>query len=328
MANGAAGNLGNTLGTSGLRHGLLLINSQSRRGAAALGDAIAQLEAQGLELTFRSTRHPKDLPAIIERHQDKVDCVVIGGGDGTLNAALPGLLKTQLPLGILPLGTANDLARTLGLPTDLSAACDVIAQGHLHRIDIGLANQHPFFNVASLGLSVDITQRLTRDAKKQWGVLAYLWAAMQTMLNSRPFHATIETDAKKIPVNTVQIAVGNGRFYGGGMAIAWDATIDDGRLDLYSLEAHHWWDMINILPAVYRGQLGQVSNARTLESQAFRVTTERPQPINTDGEISTTTPVLFEIKRRAIAVFTPETLDASGLTAKAEAWNPFDASVL
>ncbi len=295
------------------RHGLLLVNAKSRRGAAALGPAIAQLEEQGLELTFRSTQHPEDLPKIIERHQDKVDCVIIGGGDGTLNASLPGLMKTQLPLGILPLGTANDLARTLGIPPELKGACDVIAQGYQHRIDVGLANKHPFFNVASLGLSVDITERLTREAKKQWGVFAYLVAAAQTMLHSRPFRATIETEDERFRVHTVQIAVGNGRFYGGGMAIAWDATIDDGRLDLYSLETRHWWDMLNILPALYRGHLAQVAPARTLEAQRFHIKTARPQPINTDGEISTQTPVLFEIQRQAITVFSPPPQGAIGL---------------
>ncbi len=295
------------------RHGLLLVNPNSRRGAAALGTAIAQLEAQGLEITFRSTRNPEDLPDIIDRHREQVDCVIVGGGDGTLNAALPGLLKTQLPLGILPLGTANDLAKTLGIPNDLNGACDLISRGYQHRIDVGLANNHPFFNVASLGLSVDITQRLTRDAKKQWGVLAYLWSAMQTVLHSQPFRATIETEDEKIRVRTIQIAVGNGRFYGGGMAIAWDATIDDDRLDLYSLETRHWWDVVNLLPALYRGQLSEVSQARTLEAKTFKVTTSRPHSINTDGEISTTTPVLFELQPRAIAVFTPPPKDAVGL---------------
>ncbi|MEM6502472.1 MAG: lipid kinase [Cyanobacteria bacterium P01_C01_bin.89] len=308
-----AENSGKSNGERSPRHGLLLVNPKSRRGAAALGPAIANLEAQGLEVTFRSSRNPEDLPNIIERHRDQVDCVIVGGGDGTLNAALPGLLSTQLPLGILPLGTANDLARTLGIPNDLNAACDLISQGHQHRIDVGLANNHPFFNVASLGLSVDITQRLTRAAKKQWGVLAYLWSAMQTVLHSQPFRATIETEDGKFRVRTIQIAVGNGRFYGGGMAIAWDATIDDERLDLYSLETRHWWDVVNLLPALYRGQLNEVNQARTLEARSFRITTSRPHSVNTDGEISTTTPVLFELQPQAITVFTPLPKDAIGL---------------
>ncbi|MEM9770573.1 MAG: lipid kinase [Cyanobacteria bacterium P01_D01_bin.73] len=313
MTRGTTQNAEKDSGGRSPRHGLLLVNPKSRRGAAALGPAIAQLEAQGLEITFRSSRNPEDLPDIIERHRDQVDCVIVGGGDGTLNAALPGLLGTQLPLGILPLGTANDLARTLGIPNDLTAACDLIAKGYQHRIDVGLANNHPFFNVASMGLSVDITQRLTRAAKKQWGVLAYLWSAMQTVLHSKPFRATIETEDGKTRVRTIQIAVGNGRFYGGGMAIASDATIDDERLDLYSLETRRWWDIVNLLPAIYSGQLREVNQARTMESRSFRVTTSRPHSVNTDGEISTTTPVLFELQPRAIAVFTPSPKDVVGL---------------
>ncbi|MHC5722287.1 MAG: diacylglycerol kinase family protein, partial [Nostoc sp.] len=91
------------------------------------------------------------------------ELVIIGGGDGTLNAAVDALVDTQLPLGILPLGTANDLARTLEIPNSLSEACKIIAYRNLHRIDLGWVNGKHFFNVASLGLSVKITERLTKE---------------------------------------------------------------------------------------------------------------------------------------------------------------------
>jgi diacylglycerol kinase family enzyme len=106
--------------------------------------------------------HPTELPDLIRRYSDRVDLIVIGGGDGTLNAAADGLVDIQLPLGILPLGTANDLARTLGLPKTLSGACGVIAQGRRQAIDLGWVNGKHFFNVASLGLSVKITQQLSK----------------------------------------------------------------------------------------------------------------------------------------------------------------------
>ena len=94
---------------------------------------------------------------------------LVGGGDGSVNAALAGVMKASLPLGILPLGTANDLARTLGLPSDPVAAAGVILAGHTRRIDVGRVNEHLCLNVASLGLSVAITRGLTADLNQRLG---------------------------------------------------------------------------------------------------------------------------------------------------------------
>ena len=198
---------------------LLLINRHARQGQDGIAAAIEQLQMLGLKLIEESTEDPQHLPDVIRSYKDAVDLVIVGGGDGTLNAAVDGLVDTQLPLGILPLGTANDLARTLGIPTSLEAACEIIAKGQAQRIDLGWVNGKHFFNVASMGLSVQITQMLTKETKRRWGVLAYAITALQAIWQARPFSAEIRINGgKPISVRTVQIAVGNGRYYGGGMA--------------------------------------------------------------------------------------------------------------
>ncbi|HEY9807063.1 MAG TPA: diacylglycerol kinase family protein, partial [Candidatus Obscuribacterales bacterium] len=166
---------------------LLLVNRQARRGQEALAQAIEHLQTKGLDLLEESSAKPEELSDLIRNYRDRVDLVIVGGGDGTLNAVTEGLVDTQLPLGVLPLGTANDLARTLGIPTDLNQACEIITQGNLQRIDLGWVNGKYFFNVASLGLSVQITQQLTTEVKRRWGVLAYLATAIGVIRQSRPF---------------------------------------------------------------------------------------------------------------------------------------------
>ncbi|TAD77916.1 MAG: lipid kinase [Oscillatoriales cyanobacterium] len=287
---------------------LLLVNSQSRRGRQLLGRAIAILDEMGFELIFRSTKRSSDFQDLIQQYASRVDCVIIGGGDGTLNAALPALVETRLPLGILPLGTANDLARTLAIPADLRQACAVVAQGATKAIDVGQVNDRYFFNVASLGLSVSITRQLSGEIKKRWGVFAYAIATLQALWKSRPFTATIEANGEAIDVKTVQIAVGNGRYYGGGLSVAWDATIDDQRLDLYSLEIAHWWQMLPLVPAMHAGRLSQKAQVRTIEAREIRVTTHHPKSINTDGELSTRTPALFRVLPNSLVVFVPAPL--------------------
>ncbi|MEH1806023.1 lipid kinase [Nostoc sp.] len=284
---------------------LLLVNRHARQGQKGLSEAIQYLKTLEFDLIEESTEDPQHLAEVILRYKYQVDLVIIGGGDGTLNAAVDALIETQLPLGILPLGTANDLARTLGIPNSLNEACKIIGDGHLQRIDLGCVNGKHFFNVASMGLSVKITQRLTKEVKRRWGVFAYAATALQVLLEARPFTAEIAINGELVHVKTVQIAVGNGRYYGGGMAVADDATIDDQRLDLYSLEIEHWWQVILLLPAMRRGRHIHWQSVRSLQGQEIEVHTRKPRPINTDGEITTYTPAHFRVIPKAIAVFVP-----------------------
>ncbi|HLO86072.1 MAG TPA: lipid kinase [Nostocaceae cyanobacterium] len=284
---------------------LLLVNRHARKGQEHYSEAIYYLKTLGFEIIEESIEDPKRLCSVISHYQHQIDIVIIGGGDGTLNAAVDAIVETQLPLGILPLGTANDLARTLGIPNSLSEACEIIAAGNLRRIDLGWVNGKHFFNVASLGLSVKITQRLTKEAKRRWGIFAYAATAIKVIWESRPFRAEIQTKERSFPVKTVQIAVGNGRYYGGGMAVVHDATIDDQRLDLYSLEIKHWWQIIFILPAMRQGRHINWPGVRALCGKEFTVHTHKPRPINTDGEITTYTPAVFRVIPQAIAVFVP-----------------------
>ena len=287
------------------RRALLLVNRHARRGKEALSQAVSKLQELGFDLHEESTEKPKQLPDIIRRWSDRVDLVIVGGGDGTLNAAVDGIVDTQLPLGILPLGTANDLARTLAIPQALDEACQVIANGKQQRIDLGWVNGKHFFNVASLGLSVQITKQLTKEIKQRWGVLAYAVTAIRVVGRSRPFLAEIRSNGESIKVKTVQIAVGNGQYYGGGMKIAEDAAINDQRLDLYSLEIERAWEIIPLLPAMKQGQQADLPGVRTLQSQEIEVYTNKRRPINTDGEITTYTPAKFRLIPQALSIFVP-----------------------
>jgi diacylglycerol kinase (ATP) len=293
------------------RRALLLINPKARLGGDCDNTFREQLQQAGLEVICDKHDNESISQAIV-RHRGDIDLVIVGGGDGTLNDAIAGLIETRLPLGIIPLGTANDLARTLELPTDPAAACDVIIHGAPKAIDVGEANGHCFFNVASLGLSVDITLGLDAEAKRRYGVFAYLFTAFQTTFRVRPFHAEIRTPTETFRVHTVQIAVGNGRYYGGGMTVAEDATIDDGLLDLYSVEVNHWWKVFWLTPAIMRGQQERAAWIRTLRSTSFEVITRRRRAVNTDGELSTYAPVKFRVLPKAVQVIVPITAPANG----------------
>lgn len=283
---------------------LLLVNPKARQGNAVDG-ARKRLAAAGLEVRLETFSAPDEMEADIHRLAVGADRIVIAGGDGTLSRAGNALLTTGLPLGILPTGTANDLARTLNLPLDLGAAADVIAAGRTRRIDVGTVNGRTFFNVATIGLGVDLAHTLDADLKRRWGRLSYAVAAIKVMMRARPFSAWIAENGSEVRVRTLQVAVGNGRFYGGGTVVEENAAIDDGHLDLYSLEVESVAKLALMLPAFRSGGHGAWDDVRTAKGVEFDIRTRRPRPVNADGELVTETPAHFKIHPGAIEVFTP-----------------------
>lgn len=295
------------------KRALLLVNPKSRSGNAPLTDALEKLDAAGVQLISVGSRSPTDISPLIEEVRGDVDAVLVAGGDGTMNAAARGLVETGLPLGILPTGTANDLARTLGLPVDLSSAAQVIVDGHRRRIDLGEVNGHHFFNVASLGLSAQLAAGLTRAVKRRWGRLSYAISAVRVLARARPFSAEILDENGELQVKTLQIAVGNGRYYGGGMTVEHTARIDDHHLDLYSLEFSGVWKLALMLYDFKVGRHGLWREVRTARATEFEIRTRRPRPINTDGELVTFTPARFRVLPLAVTVFAPAAPVSAGL---------------
>ncbi len=290
-----------------LQRALLLVNRHARKGQKSLAQAVDILNGLDFELMTVPIKSAEQLAEKVKKHAQQIDLVIVGGGDGTLNYVVDSLVEANLPLGILPLGTANDLARTLDLPLSIPDACRVIAEGHLKYIDLGWVNGKYYFNVASMGLSVHITQKLTQGAKQRWGAFAYGLTALQVLSQTRPFRATIHLDDHPpIQVKTIQIAVGNGRYYGGGMMVADDATIDDQRLDIYSLELRHWWQIFPLIWAFPQGVQGELPWVRSLQGKTVEILTRQPHDINADGEIFTQTPAEFRVIPRVLPVFTPK----------------------
>ncbi|GJE25512.1 lipid kinase YegS [Methylobacterium organophilum] len=285
------------------RRALLIVNPKARNGAAPLDEIRAALRAGGITPI---EPEPDDCVALIERHARACDLVVLGGGDGTMNHAAPALVASGLPLGILPLGTANDLARSLQIPLDPVAAARTIVTNDPKPVDLGWVNGHYYFNVASIGFSADLAGELTADAKKKWGTVGYAIAAFRLLRRARPFTVTIEHDGQTEKVVTIQASVGNGRHYGGGMTVSESATVDDGKLDFYSLEVAHWWRLLALLPALRRGTQGEAADVRAFRTTEIRLTTRKPRPVNTDGELTTQTPAHFKVVPRAVRIFAPE----------------------
>ncbi len=291
------------------RRALLLANPKARRGAEGVEEAVDVLRGAGTDLVVEEIRNSKEIAEHVRRHADDVDFIILGGGDGTINAGLAPILEFGLPLGILPLGTANNTARTLEIPTELADAARIIAAGVTRRIDVGQVADRYFLTTASIGLSVRITRELSGASKRRWGPLAYGVAAIRTLSRIHPFDAEIHYDGGSRRLRAIQIMVGSGRHYGAALTVAEDAEPDDALLDCYAIEAVPWWRLIGLLPALKRGRQGEKADVQAITSRTIRIETAEPHSIDADGELVGTTPATFSTLPAALEVFAPKTAD-------------------
>lgn len=296
----------------------LVINAGARLGAAP-ELAVGKLQKAGLPISaVHHVRAGADLAGALEQVMaDGHDLVVVGGGDGTVSFAAGRLAGTGTVLGVLPLGTANDLARTLEIPANLDAACAALADGKVVDIDLGRVNGEPFLNVASVGLSVGVTESLSPRLKRSLGPLAYGVAAIRAYARHKPFRARLEFpdgDHGTLELeDMLQVAVGNGRHYGGGNAVSPTAGIDDHTLDIYAIPGAPLREHVRIARLLKDGSFVERDGVYHLTTQRVRLVTEPPLPVNLDGEIATATPADFAVERNAVHVVVPRDSTAAAL---------------
>jgi YegS/Rv2252/BmrU family lipid kinase len=288
-----------------IRRALFLVNHRSRSGRQVAGAASRILRDLGFALIDVPLVAKASLTDTLSRlAESRPSLAIVGGGDGTLNSTVDALAHLKLPVGILPLGTANDFARTLGIPQNVRDACRVIAGGRTKRIDLGLMNGKYFLNDASIGVSSSIAGRLTRTAKKRWGVFAAAGMALNAAAKARRFHVDILCDKRTFSVAAYQVTIGNGVFLG-GVTANFDAAVDDKLLDMYVLETKRVADVARMLPYLATGRYNENPFVLTAKGKRFVVKTKRRLRVYSDGEPAGTTPVTIEVAPKALRVFVP-----------------------
>ena len=290
----------------------LIVNTRSRTGERAFFQALDHLQEMHVPLGVTyPIRDPARLPeAVQEVLGDGYEFLILGGGDGTVSSVVDFLADRGTLLGLLPLGTANDFARTLDIPEDIEEACKLIANGKVVDIDLGLAGDNFYVNVASVGLSVEATRALSPWLKKSTGPLAYPVAAIRAFLKHEPFSARLtfpEGDHEPVEYDRLlQVAVGNGRFYGGGMIVALESGIDDKTLDIYAIDLGRRRDLIGAVRYLKSGDFINTDGVHNFRTPRVRLETDPDLPVNIDGEVVTRTPQDFSVAQNALSVLVPQ----------------------
>jgi diacylglycerol kinase (ATP) len=287
------------------KRALLLVNPKARSGAEVYLEAASLLESRGFSVLRAQNAQPQDFCRLIQLYSNNVELIVLGGGDGTIRCGLEALMKTKTPFAILPLGTANNFARNLGIPLDFKSALEVIDHGRPRQIDVAQVNGQYFANVSGLGLSTVINHQISSELKRRFGAFAYVWHALKVIRRFKPFHAKITSNGVSRVVRTMQITICNGKHYGPGMIVNDEARIDDGKLDLLSTEITKWWHGLKLIPSFFRGIYNRKHEVRLMQSEEIEIWTRRPLRIDTDGEILTRTPARYKVLRNALTVYAP-----------------------
>ena len=281
-----------------------------RAGSAEQMEALREVAAAQMEATLYETDSAGHATALAaEALEEGYDLVVAAGGDGTINEIVNGLASdfARARLGIIPLGTGNDLARTLTIPADPLAALDIVMRGAEHRLDLMKAetvSQATYgINVAAGGFSGQVGEVLTEELKAGWGPLAYLLGAARVVPDLASYETTIAWDDESVErVEALNIVVANGRTAAGGFQVAPLANPEDGLLDVIVVR---YGDVLGLAGIAARMLAGNYLSSEQVMHRRARHVHIASQPgmwFNVDGELFTSQPVTFTVMPQALRV--------------------------
>jgi diacylglycerol kinase (ATP) len=254
----------------------------------------------------RSAEHVCDLAAEAAASGDCA-ALIVAGGDGTVSAAVGGLLGSRLPLGVLPFGSGNDFAHALGLPGDAVAAAAVVRAGRTRDVDVGQARpdagaRRPFVCAVGMGLD-EPALRHARSVPWLPPRLRYGYGGVRALMEHRPRRVRIEVDGVTWEEWAVTVIVTNTPNYGAGMQVSPLARLDDGRLDVCTVARAGRIRLLRLFPTIYRGTHVREPEVRSLQGRAVRVEADEPIRLCIDGDVTElTTPVVAEVWPGALRV--------------------------
>ena len=260
-----------------------------------------RLDTLGVRYEASVTQAPHDAADIAAAIPQGVVAVAVGG-DGTLNEMVRGVAPGRT-IGLIPAGRGNDFARTAGISPSPFTALQQLLEGESRPVDLPFVNGRPFLNVAGIGFDAHVAERAC--GARGWGALPYLSAVMHTLRRYRPRRLTIEVDGHKSEGEVFLLAVGNCRYYAGGMKICPSAHFDDGLLDLCIAGKLNTAEVLLALFSVFRGAHVRQRKIHYLKAHSIRVDGPGDVLIQADGEVLGSLPAEFTLKQRALNVIVP-----------------------
>ena len=298
-----------------------------------LTEIVDALKNQGLEAELCTTTPDEDGEGLAaEAAKAGAEIVIVAGGDGTIEAVARGLMHTQTVLGIIPLGTRNNIAASLDIPSDLSQAIQTIIEGERGRFDMGKANNHYFVEVVGVGLEATLFpcgDEVKEGIKKNyWAAFKSFFSGIQTFLQFKQHRLVLRFDDRRMHrLRTLQVNICNSPRYGVQFALAPDAKMNDGKLDVVYIDNPSKWDHLRHFFKAMRGERLPHERLNTHRVAKIEIRSRPPLEVHADGQYLGVTPITVEVIPKAlwICVPTPELLakfadesNSHGLTQQAD----------
>jgi diacylglycerol kinase (ATP) len=243
---------------------------------------------------------------------DRYELIVAVGGDGTMNEVATTLVDTDATFGLVPCGSGDGLGRHLGIHGSTARALEILVSGHPHRIDTGMADEHPFFTAAGIGFEADIAQRFNQLHRR--GFARYLSTSAKAFRQSRSLSCTISTPLGSEQVRAFTLTATNANQYGNNARIAPDALVDDGMIDLCTVPPVGFWNAMPLAMHLFHGTIGRVSGVCIRRGNHFVV--ERPSSpglLHTDGEVHEAgARIVFTVRPSSLRIMVPDARELSG----------------
>jgi len=221
--------------------------------------------------------------------------VVAVGGDGTVLEVANGLLGSHIPLAVLPAGTGNDFARSIGVPPTIEEALNFIIRNQGKPIDVGKIGNICFLNVASVGFDAEIARDVVKLRKYVPGKISYYLSVLLKFFSYKFKNVEVEIDGKKMNLKILLLAVANGCYYGGGMNVNPNGILEDGYLDVIIISSLPRYKIPLLLSKFAKGTYQNLPYIKTFKAQNIKIYNNEKLPVNTDGDIIMQTPAELSI---------------------------------
>jgi len=290
---------------AGVRKILLIYNPiAGRRRGALLREVLAALQASGTDVTVRETAARGDAERLAREAGDEpFDVVAVAGGDGTINEVINGLDFARSTLAIVPMGTANVLAREIGLPVEPEAIARTIATGAPRAIHVGRANDHRFVMMAGVGFDAHVVANIDPQLKQRIGKGAYVWESLVQMVRFGDRRYRVDLADQTFDVGSLVIA--NGHFYGGDFVCAPDARLDLARLDACLFMGSGRINAMRYSTALVTGRLDKLSDVKVLPTDRIVVSGPAGEPVQGDGDIIAHLPATISLDPQQLKILAP-----------------------
>lgn len=269
---------------------------------------LASLHAHGIEAEVQYTT-PEDTGRGLAAQAalNHTELVIVAGGDGTVHAVACGLIGTGTTLGIIPTGTMNNLARSLHIPETIEEACAIIAEGKTHAIDVGKINDHPFVEVAGIGLEAALFPAAEEfKSPGVWSTLHSIVSGLRTLLAFRPATLRIALDNKqRRAIDAIQVTICNAPYYGAHLQVAPEALMDDGLLDIVIYRHFSKLEYLRHAFSISQGKRVYQPRIRRRRARTLHITADIPMEIQADGVVYGYTPAAITVLPGALRVCVP-----------------------